>query len=177
MATERHIALCDVHVPKHSGIPAVLIFIKAFQPDVLILLGDFLDVQWGSHWNSSLFPKIGWDVVSGMLAKDIKEGMSVMADITDAAPKSCRRIYVPGNHEHWLIQCAMTYPGLIEGLFFKVDQLTMTNRTDLAHTMNHALAAMLKRLLDTKRTGWDVLDYNTPLDIGKIRYLHGHQIN
>ena len=175
--SDRHVAVFDAHAPHSRGIPALLRFIRAYKPTVLILGGDFMDCQWASHWNGSLVPKIGETIISDMYKKDVKATMNLMAELAAAAGRNCERIVIPGNHERWLLDCAIKTPGLIEGLTFRIDPMKLTNKDDLSDHLNKGLAAILRCQLDTPRTGWRVLPYRQPLDIGKLRYLHGDQFN
>lgn len=168
---KRHIGFFDVHVPKHSPLKEPLGYVHDHGCDHFIVGGDFLNLEWASHWNERVFKQIGVLKLREFLEKEIEEGKKVLREIRKAIPKRARMWYIPGNHEAWLFY-ACFYHNIIS-LPWKSEDFHF--KSDVADMLAHGLSGLLSRLLDAKRVGFTVVPYNEPLKIGKIVYLHGHQ--
>lgn len=90
------LSLSDVHVPYHSKEAlesAVTYAKKKFNPDVLLLNGDFMDFYSISRYESN--PK------QRNLVREIEIGEAVLEWLADQFPKK-RKVYKAGNHcERW----------------------------------------------------------------------------
>jgi predicted phosphodiesterase len=170
---QRHIAYCDVHVPHNIPVGPVLRFQRRYKPTHIILNGDIINLEWASHWNESVFSEIGWDKIRENLGRECEAARRLIAKIRASSPKA-EIYFVPGNHEHWLYYAALYYPKLRIPLPDKTTKLGF--RADLAKQGDEALAFILRKILHAEKYGVTVLPYNEPLEIGKITYLHGHQL-
>lgn len=168
----RHLALYDVHCPRNIPLDPVLKFAQMYKPDEVVIGGDFMNLEFASHWNEAIFKHIGIAKVRDSLEKEFEAGRVILDELRQACPKSRIR-YIPGNHEDWLYWCAVRYGYPDPGV--PIDP-NINFKTDLADMRNRGLKTILERVLKTNKTRTEVLPYNKDLDIGKITYLHGHQI-
>jgi len=168
---QRHIALADVHSPWNILFKSLLAYIKKYQPTHFIILGDFLNLEFASHWNERLFKHIGLISLKENLKKEIDAGRKLLGQITEALPKDCKKYYVPGNHEAWLFYICLYY----NVINFPLKVSAINYKSDLGKIMNKKLAEILRDQLKTEELGFEVLPYNQELKIGKISYFHGHQ--
>lgn len=168
----RHVAYCDVHVPHEIPFGPILDFQHDYAPTDIIINGDFLNLEHASHWNERVFRKMGEDSVGKALREELGAGQELIARIRRASPKA-RLWFVPGNHEAWLFWVALYYPqfGILLG-----KEISKTYKADMAREGDRALAELLSRYLQADKFKMRVLPYNEPLELGKITYLHGHQL-
>lgn len=172
--SHRHMALFDVHVPHNIDLTSVYKFAQAYKPTDFVLGGDFLNLEWASHWNEKEFKQIGLEKLSNMLRRELKAGEQILSEISSALPKDCVKYYIPGNHEDWLYWACLTYPVLAGGLSLGVEKMTF--KSDLAKIRKQVLADLLTNLLSTEKYGFKVLPFGKELTLGKITYIHGHQV-
>jgi hypothetical protein len=170
----RHAALFDVHVPHHIELAGILKFIQEYKPTEFVLGGDFMNLEWASHWNEKEFAHIGFEKLSKMLQQEFEAGRKVLRDIASALPKDCKKYYIPGNHEDWLYSACLEYPGLAGPVDLGVDRMVYTS--DLARIRKQVLAELLAKHLETDKVGFDVLPFGKELVLGKLTYIHGHQV-
>ena len=168
------IAFYDVHCPHEIRFDPVLKFQKSFDPTFTILGGDFMNCEWASHWNESLFGEIGFGKLRKLLKEEMTAGKRLIERIKDACPNT-KLIYIPGNHEHTLFWAAQAYPDL--GIETHLDMDKITFKTDLAMAGNESIAHILEDALDAKQFDMTVLPYNEPLQINNQMFLHGHQLS
>ena len=167
----RHLGLFDVHCPRNIPFEPVLKFIQMYRPDEVIIGGDFLNLEFASHWNEKIFKHIGLSAVRENLEKEIEAGKALIGMIRQASKTGAAIKYLPGNHEAWLYWCAIIY-GWPDP---KINHKKITFKSDLARMMDYGLKNILERELDTARFRVDVLPYNEPYVSGKITYAHGDQ--
>jgi len=167
---KRHIALFDTHIPKNRDLKPVLDFASK-GVDHFILGGDIFNLEWASHWNERFFKDLGRMKLRQMLYQELDAAQPILKDIRKAVGKKCQIHYIPGNHESWLWY-ACFYHRLVEVPW---DLSSITFKSDVSQLLNKGLGELLGRLIDSKKHNINVLDYNDPLKIGKITYLHGHQ--
>lgn len=140
----------DTHV-KFRDVPAVnsyLKFLKYYQPDVHLILGDFPDCEGISHWpNSSMEPR--------RLIPEMKESRALLQEIADATKKATTRIYCEGNHEDWITQGLARMPELFDGL------------EDFGMEIN------LSKLLNLDGFGYELFPMNHLVQIGNAHFTHG----
>jgi hypothetical protein len=115
----------DLHIPyqDEKAVSLLIQSIQTIRPDALICAGDGFDFYQLSRFTKD--PKRRLE-----LAKDRKVFVRVMREITAAAPKKARKIYLAGNHEarlqHFLSDNAPELHGLEEfemATFLKLDEL------------------------------------------------------
>lgn len=85
------LVLADIHAPdQHPGFwRALLAFIRRVQPDEIILLGDFLELESCSQHRGANLRK---------LAEDFAVGNQALDELQAAAPRATF-VYLEGNHE------------------------------------------------------------------------------
>lgn len=170
----RQVALFDVHVPHNISLNGILKFIEVYKPTEFVIGGDFLNLEFASHWNEREFAQIGLEKIRLLLNRELEAGKTVLREISSALPKDCLRYYIPGNHEDWLYWACLHYPILAGGLSLGVERMTF--KSDLAQIRKQVLADLLTNLLETSKLGFKVLPYGKELVLGKLTYIHGHQI-
>ncbi len=147
----RVIAMPDTHVKNRDkvAIKVFLQFCEWYDPDVFIIMGDFLDAEGISHWPSdSLSPK--------RFMPEILEARALLEEISRATPNTKIRIFLEGNHEDWLRQAMVSkLPELFDGM----DEL--------------GLVPDIKALLDLNRFGYDFFKMNDIVKLGKSHFTHG----
>jgi UDP-2,3-diacylglucosamine pyrophosphatase LpxH len=167
----RHCALFDLHVPHNINLSPVISYIKDYQPTDFIIGGDFLNLEWCSHWNEREFSYVGLEKLSMMLKQEMNAGKDVLNQLNKVLPENCNKYFLPGNHERFLYWACMTYPALAGTVTLGVD--SMTFKSDLAEISKRAIASLLEKHLDTASFGVKVLPYGKELQLGKITYIHG----
>jgi len=118
---------------------------------------------------------MGWDNVRENLGRELEAARTLIGRIRAASPKA-RFLFVPGNHEHWLYYAAMYYPRIGIPWPTNKEVKKVGFKTDLAKQADSVLAFILKRVLHAQKYRMEVLNYNEHLEIGKITYIHGHQL-
>ena len=170
----RHVALFDVHVPHNINLSPVYGYIKDYKPTHFIIGGDFLNLEWASHWNEKEFKYIGLEKLSNMLNKELEAGRTVLRELNKVLPADCEKIYTPGNHEEWLYWACMTYPALAGSVTLGVE--SMTFKSDLAEIRKQVVADLLIKHLQTEELGFKVMPFGKELTLGRLTYIHGHQV-
>jgi hypothetical protein len=171
----RHVALYDLHVPHQIELSPVIKFIKDYKPTDFILGGDFLNLEFCSHWNEREFKYIGLEKLRGMLREEIKAGKEVLYQLNAVLPKNCNKYLIPGNHEEWMYWACMTYPALAGSVELGVEEMTF--KSDLAEIRKKIVASLLENNLETEAINFKVLPYGRDLVLGKITYIHGDSTN
>lgn len=168
---KRHIAWFDVHVPRNNDLSGPLGFAHDTGCDNFIIGGDFLNLEWASHWNEKVFPEIGRTQLRQMLFQELEAGAKTLKEIRKAIGPKPKLWYIPGNHESWLWY-ACFYHRVVE----VPDSIaSVTFKSDVAQKLDEGLGLLLARLLDAKGLDMKVLPYREPLQIGRVVYLHGDQ--
>lgn len=113
---KRVVLLPDIHYPHHNpeAFRAVLKFIKWFNPHEVNLLGDAMNMDTVNHWkrdkgNRMYFEGKRMNVEYQGFDRDI------LKPIEKAIPKSCKKVYMGGNHEEWVNDAVAKFPQL-EGM-------------------------------------------------------------
>lgn len=143
-------AIPDVHV-KFRDVPAVectLKLLNYWSPNALLFFGDFLDCEGLSHWPSS-------DLEPRRIVPEAKEGRLLLERFNRATPSCLSRIFLEGNHEHWIDMALGKMPELFHGL----EEL--------------GLEVNLKKLLDLDRLGYELYPMNHLVQVGNAHFTHG----
>lgn len=144
------VVLPDIHVPNNEPLATsvVLKFLKYYNPDILIQLGDFCD------WDSiaSYDVRKESDVVT--IDKEITESNYLLDDIDKSVGKKCRKIMIGGNHEARMAKF-MANNGFILSIRRMREFSTWQNEYGLS------------------RRGWESVEYGEHVKIGKIIFTHG----
>ena len=170
----RIVALYDMHVPLNINLKGVLSYIKDRKPTDLILGGDYCNLEYASHFNETLFATIGLERIGKLLNQEFEEGIKVLRDINNVLPSDCKKYFIPGNHCAWLSEVCLKYPQLAGGIDLGVSKLTF--KSDLAKIKKGVLADLIRKFLRTDDLNIQVLDYEKELRIGKLTFIHGHEV-
>ncbi len=168
---KRHIGWFDVHIPKPNPLKGAYDYLHDKGADHVILGGDILDMQFASHWNDRMFKAIGTIKQKEMIDEELDAGRRFLKSVRKAAGKKAKIWWVLGNHESWLLYVCF-YHGLYS---LPIKSKDVHFRTDIAAMMDTCLGDLYSRLTGAKDFNIHVLNYNEPLKIGHIIYLHGHQ--
>lgn len=145
------VAQPDTHVT-HRDKRAVNVFLKFmrwYNPDAHIIMGDFLDAEGISHWPSD-------ELKPREFIPEVIEARELLKAIIDHSPNAKLRVYLGGNHEDWIRQAMVAkLPTLFNGL------------------KELGLMPDLEALLDLKKFEYDLIEMNHLFRIGKINFTHG----
>lgn len=143
---KRVLTLPDIHFPLHdrASLNAVESFMADFRPDVLIYLGDQLQMDPVSHW---LKDKRG--ILEGQRLIADYAGFNQVLDRHVSMVPNAKVIFFLGNHEDWVRQYIELHPE-VEGML----------------EVEHGL-----RL---RERGFTVVPCGQAYRIGKLWYMHGH---
>lgn len=141
----------DTHVENmdHGAVATFLTFAEHWNPDVHIIMGDFLDAKGISHWQPD-------DRAPKRIVPEIIKAKDILKEIVRSTPKAKSRVYITGNHEDWIEQAFVArLPELFDGL----DEL--------------GLVPDLKALLQLDKFGYDLIPINHFLKVGHAFFTHG----
>ena len=156
---KKAVLLPDIHHPFHNrkAVRAVLRFIKWFQPDIVVLMGDALEMRAIDHWkkekrNLKYFENV-------RLLHDYQEfDKDILKPIERLVPNA-RKIYLAGNHEHWAVTGVNNCNPQLEGL------------------------TEPENVLRLKERGWEWIPFIGKhgkrgfIKLGKLTLVHGHYTN
>lgn len=168
------IVYSDVHTPHEIDFTPVLKFQKTYDPQYIILNGDFLNMEWASHWTEPIFKELGFGKLRHQILEELAHGEALISRIHATSPKA-KILFVPGNHEKHLAWASIYYPAL--GIATHIDTRKITFKTDVAKASDEALGHILTDTLHAKKYNMTVLPYNEELTIGHQTFLHGHQLS
>lgn len=149
----RVMARPDSHIEEKDEIALKLYedFANWYKPHVDLIMGDFIGAGGVSHWDAK-------DLKPKRLIPEIREARKVLESFIAATPETKTRIYLTGNHEDWIEQAMIkNLPEMFDGM----DEL------DGDVTPN------LKKLLNLDKYGYDLIELNHILKIGKAHFTHG----
>lgn len=151
--TLRMVAQPDTHVPHHDPIAlnAFNKFLNYYKPHAYVNLGDFLENEPSSHWDSKT-PK------ARRLVPEIKEAKAVLSETLSAAGKQLKhKVFLMGNHEDWTDQLLTAkIPEIYDGL------------EDLG------ISLALPEMLGLAKMGFNVVPINEVLKVGHAHFIHGY---
>ena len=125
------IILPDVHLNEegyHSSYALVRKFIAAFEPDEIILLGDFMDCVSLCHWNEN-------KRITMENKRWLKECDMANKELDFLQKYSDKVTYLEGNHERWSYDYAERHPEM-QGYVEVPIRLNLKARNIDWHTMN-----------------------------------------
>jgi len=99
-------------LPHNIPLNGIRAFISYFQPNIIILLGDFLNLDCVSHWIQDKHR-----LVEGQRLKKEYALANYELDLIKQQAPEAKIIYLEGNHENWIEQYLDKHPemeGLIE---------------------------------------------------------------
>lgn len=130
----------DQHVPYHDKIihQAFLDFLKDFNPDGLVLAGDFMDMRSVSRHNIGL---LDFEEATDpnnkhiiRLKKEFDTANSVLDDYDSIISLKCEKHFISGNHEHRLDRWLQNaFNGVLEGLVSVEQNLMLKERGYIYH--------------------------------------------
>lgn len=142
---KRGIAIGDLHFPYHDPacLKILMEFVKDFDPDYFLKMGDMFDFDTISFFNKSK-PKL---TEGKRFKKDFEQyKVQVMAPIEEALRPECKKVFVIGNHEYRIDR-------LIEGDPQWEGFAELENNIDLSD--------------------WEVVPFNHSYKIGEMYFIHG----
>lgn len=125
MNIKKYILLPDLHYPNHNKqcVKSVLKFVKDFNPDGIVYMGDQMDFKSISYWEeSNLRGKEG-----KRLKRDYKGFQELLNEFEKASGK-CEKIFLIGNHGNWLKKSIDKNPQL-EGFWEYENNLNLKDYT------------------------------------------------
>lgn len=98
----------DTHLPYQDDRAIALAFgvIKHYEPDILVLLGDMLDMSGFSKYPHDQADK------RNLLQTELEEWIALAQLLAEATPKAERRAFIRGNHEQRLEKWMFGHPQL-----------------------------------------------------------------
>lgn len=106
---KRILALFDTHIPENISLYPIFEFAKDFKPNILVLGGDMHDFGSVSHWLADQSKHLD----KGIMIDNYQELRDVLlTPIAVAVGKKCRKIYLEGNHEYWIVKATAIDPNL-----------------------------------------------------------------
>jgi len=166
------VAVFDVHVPHNINMSPVNSFLKDFKPTHFVIGGDFLNLGFISHWREKDFAEIGFMTIRQNLQLEFERGRKLLAEWSKILPENCLKYYIPGNHEWWLVGFLQEHPDVLS----RVRMKRPTIQTDYELEKRKFLGKLLKHYLNLEETGYTVLPFGGKLKIGKIYFIHGHEL-
>lgn len=144
------LVLPDIHCPNHEerAIKPILSFIKFYNPDYLIQLGDFCD------WDSvSSYGVNSRDEVQ-LIQHEINSSNALLSRIDNALRPKTKKIMLAGNHE-------ARYEKFVSN-----DSYTLQSRRLKQFSTWH-------EEYNLKMRNWAYLNYGNNFQIGKLVFTHG----
>ncbi len=143
------VILADEQIPYQIDLGAVNSFLKDFQPDIIVRLGDMLDMTALQGWNNKKPGDIDWEEIR----QEIKIANRIM-DEQDAICKSAKdKRFTFGNHEERLKFFGEKFPDYWR--------------------KNESAVPYLMRDLRLKERGYKTYGQNQLYNIGKLNFFHG----
>jgi hypothetical protein len=145
-----YVAAFDLHWPKphKPTVNAMLDFVRKNNIDGFIFGGDVFDNDHVSHHNKG---KISIEA-SGTIAKDTKTfDDGLFTELNQILPKSCRKIWMDGNHDDWLNQYLEQHPQMAGSI----------ERQNTLHL---------------KSRGWEYFPCGSIVRIGRLCFIHGETL-
>lgn len=133
----------DTHAPYNdeNAVDLALKVTTAFKPDVLVILGDFCDMYSVSSHDKDPRRKM-------TLGEELAYCRALLKQVKKAAPQSCRRVFLAGNHE------------------WRLERYINKNAPELVDLISD------EGLLGLKTDNWEYVPYKKSLKLGEIRVVH-----
>lgn len=144
------VAWPDTHVPNQDqrAVNAAIEFLSDYKPDMVMVMGDFLDCAPLSHWPQD-------DLKPRRIVPEAQEGRKLLKRIAEAS-KAEHLVFLTGNHEDWVRQAMVAkMPELFDGLE-ELDCLPDVGA-----------------LLELDKTGWLEIPLNQFFKVGHAYFTHG----
>jgi len=101
------VALFDLHIPNNIPLDGIYNFLKDEKPDIVILGGDFMDIQALSHWSLAGGKRL---TLEGKRFQKECEQATEILDRIRTCVEGADIIYEGGNHEDWVEQYIEQHP-------------------------------------------------------------------
>jgi len=95
---EKVLALFDTHIPQHIRLDLIFEFIEDWKPTKIILGGDMHDWTSVCHWLGDQSRALD----GGLVKQNYEKLNEVLLRPLCAISKGAEKVYLVGNHEHWL---------------------------------------------------------------------------
>jgi predicted phosphodiesterase len=108
--------LSDIHFPWNIKLDGVLDYVKDLNPDVVILGGDIIDADktYGvDSWTMEKVEACGFPYYE----RDVKLMNSFLLEIEKRVAKTCKVVFLEGNHEERYQRMFVRYPKALAGKF------------------------------------------------------------
>ncbi len=148
----RGIIIPDQHFPLHDekAVNVVLKAIDMVKPDTMINLGDVGEWNSVSSWKYKKIKRPPLEYQLPMINDEIAE-VNAGLDAFDSAFKGEHKYMLKGNHELWLDDFVLEHPYMKDYTF--------------------------ERACKIRDRGYQYLDHNKALKIGKVNFIHGAYAN
>lgn len=155
---QKAIILPDIHHPFHNkkAVRSVFEFTKWYKPDIVVLLGDALEMRAIDHWKKGRNKKYFEGV---RLLDDYKRFTKDILEPIDKICPKARKVFMGGNHEDWVRQMINKFPQELEGV---ID---------------------IDKSLNLQERGWEWIPFidrksrRGIMKLGKLTLTHGHYTN
>lgn len=140
----------DTHVKfmDKEAVNCYLRFLEYYKPHAHIIMGDFADCEGLSHWPSE-------DLEPRRIVPEMKQARELLERIIKATPNTTTRIFICGNHEHWINMALAKMPELFDGL------------------AELGLDITIEKLLGLEKYGYEFFPLNHLVQIGRAHFTHG----
>jgi len=153
MKALKGLGIWDLHYPLQDNLlwKNILKEIRSFQPDILVLGGDNMDMSAVNHW---LHDKGRIRQLEGKRIQDEYNGFSkvILNPLEKLLSPNCRKIWLDGNHEKW-IELAIDQNPQGEGYW------------------------EIESNLHLKEKEWEIVPYGKFTKVGKLYLIHGQYTN
>lgn len=114
---KRVVLLPDIHYPRHNEVAmnAVFKFLKYFNPHIIVLIGDALEMEAVNRWRLNKGSKKFFE--DKRLKKEYLGFLREILTPLEKIGKRAKKIYMGGNHEFWIndvIEKNTQFEGMIE---------------------------------------------------------------
>jgi len=143
------VILADEQIPHHINLDPVNHFISDFKPDIMVRLGDMLDMEALQGWNNKRPQDVDWEEI-----RDEIRIANRILDTQDSLHKASELHFTFGNHEERLARFRLQHPE-----YWRKNISTMP---------------YLMRDLKLKERGYRTHGQNDLFNIGKLYFFHGN---
>lgn len=149
----KELILADIHIPHENktALKVALDYSVEYKPDIIVLLGDFIDFYAISSFNK--------DPKHMPIEDEIELAKSKLREIRELNPKS-QIIYMCANHEIRLLKYLWSKAPELAGLkSLQLQEILDFDKIDIKYVNNDK----------------HIEEYGIPFSIGKLFHLHGHE--
>lgn len=108
----KFVALYDIHVPYNINLNGVLKFLTDFNPDEVVLGGDFWDMYPISRWSENDVRVNGFKWIVKEMKATGRAANQLLDEIQEATPRA-NWYYLRGNHDERMDDFSMLHPQIV----------------------------------------------------------------